>query len=80
MNTTVAVGKKPTTYSYPMTTPGPYLCWRGDVTNTTKYPAAWFDTGAAYNFYNNACSDIGTQYYVNPTLSTNDGSAKVYNA
>jgi len=80
MSVTETIKNVSTTYTYPLTTPGPYLCWRGNVTNTTQYPAAWFDVGSASNTYNEPCSDIGTNYYVNPNLAINNDDGIVYEA
>jgi hypothetical protein len=70
MNSTIAVNNKPTVMSYPMTTGGPHLCWRGNVTNTTQYPTAAFNAGPEGDAYNTPCSDVGTNYYLNPNMNT----------
>ena len=78
MTVTEKINNRPTNVSYPMTTPGPHLCWRGNITNSTQYPTDWLKGGPTSDNYNKACSDIGTKYYINPKLATATDYGMVY--
>jgi hypothetical protein len=63
-----------------MTTFGPYLCYRGNLTNTTQYKSDWFDENSStHHNYDKPCKAM-TDYYVNPTIATNADAGKVYEA